>query len=111
MVLHNIPYLNDSSKAEQAQPGSRLREMNLYSEIVRDTSINPVKQIGDLPARQCHSGGALLFHRVNVVSTPKYHPLFSFSPPPVVGQASRGRRSCREVTAQILIANPMGKTV
>jgi len=24
MVLHNIPYLNDPSKAEQAQPGSRL---------------------------------------------------------------------------------------
>ena len=54
-VLHNIPYLNDPSKAEQAQSGSRLREMNLYSEIVRDTSIN-------------------------TVSTPKYHPLF-FSPP------------------------------
>ena len=45
--------------------------MNLYSEIVRDTSINPVKQIGDL---------ASLFHRVNTVSTQKYHPLF-FSPP------------------------------
>ncbi len=88
MVLHNIQYLNDPSKAEQAQPGSRLvlsssrlREMNLYLEIVRDTSINPVKQIGDLPARQCHSGGASLFHRANMVSTPKYHPLPACSRP------------------------------
>ena len=63
MVLHNIPYLNDPSKAEQAQPGSRLvlsgsrlREMNLYSEMVRDTSIN-------------------------AVSTPKYHPLPACSRP------------------------------
>ena len=55
--------------------------MNLYSEIVRDTSINPVKQIGDLPARQCHSGGASLFHRANMVSTPKYHPLPACSRP------------------------------
>jgi len=86
IVLHHIPYLNDSSKAEQAQPGSRLREMNLYSEIIRDTSIN-------------------------TVSIPTYHPLFSFSPPSVAGQASRGRRSCREVTAQTLIADPMCKTV
>jgi len=63
LVLHNIPYLNDPSKAEQAQPGSRLvlsgsrlREMNLYSEMVRDTSIN-------------------------AVSTPKYHPLPACSRP------------------------------
>ena len=85
--------------------------MNFYIKITRDTSINPVKQIGDLPVRQCHSGGASLFHRANMVSTPKYHPLFSFSPPPVVGQASRGRRFCREVTSQILVVDPVGKTV
>ena len=69
--LHNIPYLNDPSKAEQVLSGSILREMNLYLEIIRNTSINPVKKIGDL---------ASLFHRVNTLSTPKYHPLFSFSP-------------------------------
>ncbi len=40
-----------------------------------------MKQIGDLPARQCHSGGASLFHRANMVSTPKYHPLPACSRP------------------------------